>query len=49
MAGPIPTAIGHCSQLKELKVSGNFLTGVWHFVIVLFDGKRVYQLTKMHW
>ena len=48
MAGSIPTEIGQCCQL-ELDLSGNQLTGKWHFVIVLIDGKRVYQLTKVRW
>ena len=44
MAGPIPTEIGQCSQLKHLALQINYLaTGSWHFVIVLIDGKRVYH------
>ena len=49
MAGSIPTEIGQCSQLQILYLNKNKLAGVWHFVIVLIDGKRVYQLTEMRW
>ena len=49
MAGSIPTEIGQCSQLENLYLYRNHLTGSWHVVIVLIDGKRVYQLTEMRW
>ena len=41
LAGSIPTEIGQCSQLKELVLDTNQLTGLWRFIIVLIDGKRV--------
>ena len=47
LAGSIPTEIGQCSLLKELGLNCNQLTGSWHFVIVLIDGKRVYQSWRM--
>jgi len=49
MAGSIPTEIGQCSQLDELDLKINNLNGLWYFVIVLTDGKRVYQLKEMCW
>ena len=49
LAGRIPTEIGQCSQLEKLELYNNKLTGSCAFVIVLMDGKRVYQLTEMRW
>ena len=49
MAGSIPTEIGQCSQLENLYLDDNHLTGSWDFVIVLIDDKRVYQLMQMRW
>ena len=47
--GSIPTEVGQCSQLIRLFLRNNQLTGSCDFVIVLIDGKRVYQLTEMRW
>jgi len=49
LVGSIPTEVGQCSQLKSLILTGNQLTGSWDFVIVLIDGKQVYQLMEMRW
>ena len=54
MAGRIPSDIGQYSQLKNLSLYENQLTGAWisycHIIIiVLIDGKRVNQLTEMRW
>ena len=43
LAGSIPTEIAQCSQLIDLDLGFNKLTGSCDFVIVLINGKRVYH------